>query len=113
MPSSDYIAHLDGVTVIPGGWLNQNWKQLGIQLADSFAGGGYSFTGSLCILYILHFLSKWIPALTLRATPEEEDMGMDDVEIGEYAVSFPLNDMYDFSDMICVNSTIMWRLPEI
>lgn len=35
----------------------------------------------------MHGLSKFIPALTLRASEEEEDMGMDDVEIGEFAVS--------------------------
>jgi len=84
---SDYIAHLDGESSIAGGWLNHNWKQLYIQLADSASGAAYSFVGTLAILYVLHFASKVVPALTLRATTEEEDMGMDDVEIGEFAVS--------------------------
>ena len=84
--ASDYIAHLDGVTVIDGGFVNRNWKQLYIQLADSLSGAAYSFVGTLAILYAMHFLSKVIPALTLRVTTEEEDMGMDDVEIGEFAV---------------------------
>jgi len=79
---------LDGVTEIGGGWVSRNWKQLYIQLADSVAGASYSFVCTLVILYALHFLSKVIPALTLRATEEEEDMGMDDVEIGEFAVSY-------------------------
>ncbi len=26
--AANYVAHLDGVTVIPGGWLNGNWIQL-------------------------------------------------------------------------------------
>lgn len=56
-------------------------------MADSVAGGSYSFVGTLAILYVMHGLSKFIPALTLRASEEEEDMGMDDVEIGEFAVS--------------------------
>lgn len=27
--NSDYIAHLDGYSVIEGGWLNHHWVQLG------------------------------------------------------------------------------------
>ena len=86
----DYIAHLDGVTVIPGGWLNHNYRQLGIQLAGSFAGGGYSFFVSLVILYTMDFVGKYLSAFRLRATPEEEDLGIDDVEIGEFAVCLEL-----------------------
>lgn len=86
--NSDYIAHLDGVTEIKGGWLNHNYRQLGIQLAGSLAGAAYSFAGSLTILYALDFIGKHLPMFRLRATPDEEDLGMDDVEIGEFAVSF-------------------------
>lgn len=85
---SDYIAHLDGVTVIPGGWLNHNYRQLGIQLAGSVAGGSYSFVVSFVILTIINFIGKYLPVFALRATLEEEDLGIDDVEIGEFAVSF-------------------------
>jgi Amt family ammonium transporter len=85
---SNYIAHLDGVTVIPGGWLNHNYRQLGIQLAGSVAGGGYSFTVSFIILNIIKFIGKYLPVFALRATLEEEDLGIDDVEIGEFAVCF-------------------------
>lgn len=35
--AADYIAHLDGTTVIKGGWLNGNWVQIAIQLADGAA----------------------------------------------------------------------------
>jgi Amt family ammonium transporter len=84
---SDYIAHLDGYTVIAGGWLNRHWIQLGYQLADSFAGGAYSFVGTCLILGSLDFIGKFVPALRLRATEEEEALGIDDVEIGEFAVS--------------------------
>lgn len=82
----DYIAHLDGVTVIPGGWLNHNYRQLGIQLAGSVSGGAYSFVGSLVILYTMNFIGKYLSVFRLRASPEEEDLGIDDVEIGEFAV---------------------------
>jgi Amt family ammonium transporter len=86
--AADYIAHLDGYTVIPGGWLNHNWIQLGYQLADSFTGGAYSFVGTCLILGALDFIGKFIPAFRLRASEEEEALGIDDVEIGEFAVSF-------------------------
>jgi ammonium transporter, Amt family len=35
--AADYVAALDGVTVIPGGWINGHWVQLGYQLAGSTA----------------------------------------------------------------------------
>jgi ammonia channel protein AmtB len=37
------VANFDGVTVIPGGWLDHNYRQLGIQLADSVSGFSWSF----------------------------------------------------------------------
>jgi Amt family ammonium transporter len=82
--AADYIAHLDGYTVIPGGWLNHNWVQLGYQLADSVTGGTYSFFGSCIILFIINL----IPGLHLRVTEEAEVMGMDDAEIGEFAYDY-------------------------
>lgn len=85
---SDYIAHLDGTTEIAGGWLNKNWIQLGYQIADSVAGGAYSFGGTCLILGVLGFLGHWIPAFKLRATEEEEILGIDDVEIGEFAYDY-------------------------
>lgn len=84
---SDYIAHLDGYTVIAGGWLNHHWIQLGYQLADSVTGGVYSFAGTCIILGCLDFIGRFLPVLRLRASEEEEELGIDDVEIGEFAVS--------------------------
>lgn len=80
---SDYIAHLDGVTVIKGGWLNHHWEQMGYQLADSLSGFAYSFGGSCIILFALNL----IPGCSLRASEESEVLGIDDAEIGEFAVS--------------------------
>jgi len=37
------VAGFDGVTVIPGGWLDHHWAQVGFQLANSAAGMAYSF----------------------------------------------------------------------
>ncbi|KAI0996231.1 Ammonium transporter 1 [Podosphaera aphanis] len=82
--ATDYIAHLDNFTVIPGGWLNRHWIQLAYQLADSLAGGAYSFVGTCLILFIMNL----IPGLSLRATEEAEVLGIDDTEIGEFAYDY-------------------------
>ncbi|RYC57969.1 hypothetical protein CHU98_g8242 [Xylaria longipes] len=82
--AADYIAHLDGVTVIPGGWVNQNWIQLAYQLADTAAGGVYSFGGTCIILFVINL----IPGLKIRATEEAEILGIDDAEIGEFAYDY-------------------------
>lgn len=82
--ATNYIASLDGVSSIKGGWLDHNWMQLPIQLADSFSGGCYSFVGTCLILFIMNM----IPGLTLRATEEAEILGIDDAEIGEFAYDY-------------------------
>ncbi|KAK5112801.1 ammonium transporter Amt1 [Meristemomyces frigidus] len=86
--AADYIAHLDGFTVIQGGWLNHHWIQLAYQLCDSVSGFAYSFVVTCIILSCLSFLGRYIPALRLRASKEEEELGIDDVEIGEFAYDF-------------------------
>ncbi|CZS90226.1 hypothetical protein WAI453_004267 [Rhynchosporium graminicola] len=82
--AADYIAHLDGFTVIPGGWLNRHWIQIGYQLADSVAGAAYSFFGTCIILFVMNL----IPGLSLRASEEAEILGIDDAEIGEFAYDY-------------------------
>ena len=95
--AADYIAHLDGFSVISGGWLNHHWVQLGYQLADSVSGGVYSFGGTCLILFVMNL----IPGLSLRASEEAEILGIDDAEIGEFAYDYVeltrevLNDMED------------------
>lgn len=37
------IAHYDGFTVIPGGWMDHHYIQLAWHIADSAAGLSYSF----------------------------------------------------------------------
>lgn len=71
--------------MIPGGWLNRHFIQLAYQLADSASGFAYSFGGSCIILFVMNL----IPGLGLRASEEAEVLGMDDAEIGEFAVSAP------------------------
>ena len=82
--AANYIAHLDGFSEIPGGWLNHHWIQLGYQLADSITGGLYSFGGTCIILFLMNL----IPGLSLRASEEAEILGIDDAEIGEFAYDY-------------------------
>lgn len=91
----DYIAHLDGFTEIPGGWLNRHWVQLGYQLADCVTGFGYSFVGTCIILFLMNL----VPGLSLRATAEEEAMGIDEGQLGEYAYDY-VELRREFSDVI-------------
>jgi Amt family ammonium transporter len=82
--AADYIARLDGESVIPGGWLNHNWVQFPIQLADSFTGGIYSFVLTCLILFVMNM----IPGLHLRVREESEIVGIDDAEVGEFAYDY-------------------------
>ena len=56
---------------------------MGYQLADSFSGFAYSFFGSCIILFLINL----IPGCHLRASEEAEVLGIDEAEIGEFAVS--------------------------
>ncbi|KAF8891476.1 ammonium transporter [Gymnopilus junonius] len=78
------VAGFDGVTVIPGGWLDHHYIQLGHQLADSVAGLSYSFVMTTIILWIMHY----IPGCRLRASEEAEILGIDDAEMGEFAYDY-------------------------
>ena len=105
MRRSDYIAHLDGFTEIDGGFLNRHWIQLAFQLADSVSGFAYSFGGSCLILFIMNL----VPGLGLRASEEAEVIGMDDAEIGEFAVGSPHS---WFAVFLRISSTTMSSSPE-
>jgi ammonium transporter, Amt family len=78
------VAGFDGLTVIPGGWLDGHWKQLGWQLADSCSGFSYSLVMTTIILWVMHF----IPGLSLRCDEEAEIVGIDDYDMGEFAYDY-------------------------
>ncbi|KAF9788367.1 ammonium transporter AmtB-like domain-containing protein [Thelephora terrestris] len=78
------IAHLDGITVIPGGWLDKNYIQLGWQLADSVTGLSYSFVMTTVILWVMHFT----PFCRLRTDETSELIGIDESQMGEYAYDY-------------------------
>ncbi|KAK0739514.1 ammonium transporter AmtB-like domain-containing protein [Apiosordaria backusii] len=82
--AADWIAALDGSTKISGGWVNQNYIQLGYQLADSVAGFAYSFV----VTCLICFLMNLVPGLSLRVSPEVEEIGLDDAELGEFAYDY-------------------------
>jgi len=78
------VAGADGFTVIPGGWLDHNWKQLGIQAADSAAGMSYSYIMTTIILWVMHY----IPGLRLRVSDEEQLQGIDISQMGEVSYDY-------------------------
>ncbi|KAI1642887.1 ammonium transporter [Daldinia loculata] len=82
--AADYIAALDGFTEIPGGWINHNYVQLGYQIADCVAGFSYSFVLTCVILFVLNL----IPGLSLRVSAENEEVGIDDDQLGEFAYDY-------------------------
>jgi len=91
--ASKTITALDGTTSIRGGWIDQNWKQLYIQFAYVCATCGYAFVMTAIIAKGVDM----IPGLRLRNTAEAEKLGMDEVEIGEFATDY-IELRRDFSD---------------
>ncbi|OZJ06888.1 hypothetical protein BZG36_00008 [Bifiguratus adelaidae] len=79
--AESYVAGLDNITVIPGGWLNGHWIQIAYQLADGVTGMSYSFF----MTYIILTVMDKIPGLSLRIDIEREIAGLDAAEIGENA----------------------------
>ncbi|CAG7727475.1 unnamed protein product [Allacma fusca] len=72
------VPAVDG-THIEGGWVDGNWKQVGIQLLDTLVGGAWSFIWTLVILFVINK----IPGLNLRVPVEVERQGIDRTELGE------------------------------
>ncbi|KAI6375427.1 hypothetical protein MCOR25_002992 [Pyricularia grisea] len=84
--AADYIIGLDGVNtgLVTGGFLNQNYKQLYIQIAFIVAASAYSFVVSAILAKIIDM----IPGLKLRADEKAELLGMDDDQHGEFAYDY-------------------------
>ncbi|WBW72716.1 plasma membrane ammonium transmembrane transporter Amt3 [Schizosaccharomyces osmophilus] len=73
------VAASDGATVIKGGWIVHHWKQMGYQFASFTSVAVWSFvvTAVICLLVDM------IPGLQIRCTPQEEEQGMDFVDLVE------------------------------
>jgi len=78
--AADYVTATDGATIIDGGWINHNWVQVGYQLAAITSTIAYT---CVCTAIILLVQDK-IPSLRLRLRPEEEELGTDMNQIGEF-----------------------------
>jgi Amt family ammonium transporter len=92
--ATNNVIALDGVSSsIEGGWLDHNWKQMYKQIAYIVAVCAYSFV----MTAILAHLVNLVPGLTLRATAEDERLGMDDAQIGEFANDY-VEVRRDFTD---------------
>lgn len=79
--STDIIA-LDGVNIgIEAGWVDRNWKQMYKQIAYIVATSAYTFVMTAVIAKGIDM----VPGLHLRGGDEAEELGMDEVEIGEFA----------------------------
>ncbi|KAJ7071485.1 ammonium transporter [Mycena amicta] len=82
--ASKEIIALDGVnTAVPGGWVDRHWKQLYIQIVYILSCVAYVFVMTAILVKAVDMVG-----LRLRITPEEERMGMDEVEIGEFASDY-------------------------
>ncbi|EFY88355.1 ammonium permease [Metarhizium acridum CQMa 102] len=81
---ASYIAGLDGTTYSPIGWIEHNWVQLGYQLAGICAAFGWSFVLTCIILFLMNL----VPGLSLRVSAAEEDVGIDDAQLGEFAYDY-------------------------
>ncbi|ROT34500.1 ammonium transporter 1 [Sodiomyces alkalinus F11] len=82
--AASWEANLDGGSEIDGGWIEGHFVQLGYQLAGTVAGVAWSFVMTCLILFVLNL----IPGLSLRVSPEEEELGLDDVQCGEFAYDY-------------------------
>ncbi|KFH42470.1 Ammonium transporter-like protein [Hapsidospora chrysogenum ATCC 11550] len=82
--AASWIAKLDGAPWEPLGWIEHHWVQMGYQFAGTVAAFAWSFVLTCLILFLLNL----VPGLSLRASPEEEELGMDDVQLGEFAYDY-------------------------
>jgi len=83
--AADYIISLDNVnTTVKGGCIQNNCKRIYIQLG--YIGATAAYTFSVTTLLAKGF--DLIPFLQLRAPEEAEINGMDEDQIGEFAVDF-------------------------
>lgn len=84
--AADYVAAGDGSVAakpsarIAGGWMNHHWKQLGYQLAASVSVAAWSFV----VTSILLLAMDRIPFLRIRLHEDEELMGTDLTQMGEF-----------------------------
>jgi len=67
-----------------GGWFNHNYEQLGWQIASAVSAMAWTAT----VTYILLFVVDHIPGLKLRASEEDEILGIDEAQCGEMGYDY-------------------------
>ncbi|KFA51316.1 hypothetical protein S40293_04374 [Stachybotrys chartarum IBT 40293] len=83
--ATSWVWDLDGLGPYPPlGWVDRNYVQLGYQLAGTCAAFAWSFVLTCLILFLLNL----VPGLSLRASAEMEEIGMDDYQLGEFAYDY-------------------------
>lgn len=75
------IASSDGFTVIEGGMIDRNWKQIYKQIAWIAAGASWSFI----VTYLIMIVVNAIPFCSFRVDIESEVKGIDEDQSGERA----------------------------
>lgn len=80
--AADYVNATAGSYTAPiaGGWINHHWKQVGYQLAAMCSTIAWTVT----VTGILLLVMDRIPFLRLRLRAEEEEIGTDQTQIGEF-----------------------------
>ncbi|KAG8220137.1 ammonium transporter [Butyriboletus roseoflavus] len=92
--ASHTVVALDGVNInVKGGWVDHNYKQLYIQFTYVCAACAYTFVVTTTIAKAIDM----IPGLHLKTNPEGENLGLDEVEIGEFANDY-IEVLRDYSD---------------
>ncbi|KAG6371600.1 ammonium transporter [Boletus reticuloceps] len=107
--ASHNVIALDGVnTNVKGGWVDHNYKQLYIQFAYVCATCTYAFVATAAIAKAIDL----IPGLHLRTTPEGESLGLDEVEIGEFAHDY-IEVRRDYTDWTAVGKPVSEQASEV
>ena len=78
--AQSWVTGLDGYSS-GGGWPDHHWIQLGYQLAWICAAAGWTVVMSLILMFIIDH----IPGCHFRAEEDDEIVGMDQAEAGEFA----------------------------
>ncbi|KAK3313027.1 ammonium transporter AmtB-like domain-containing protein [Apodospora peruviana] len=93
--AAQFVPALDGVSgaMYAGGWWNQNYRQLGLQLAGATTCAAWSFVVSCILLFVINK----IPGLHIRASEEHEMLGLDH----KYIEDVDFEDPYFSRECIC------------
>ncbi|KAJ3017512.1 hypothetical protein HKX48_003508 [Thoreauomyces humboldtii] len=67
-----------------GGWLDQNYRQLGIQAYATLACATWAFV----VTYVCFWVMDRVPGLHLRVKESHESLGLDLAQMGEYAYNY-------------------------